>query len=273
MNNSRHNFVDHVPCPYAVSVFFTTILAMISLAAVIGNLLVLVAVYKTPILRTRTNFYYANMAVSDFLSSIATWPLYLTDEIITSRGSLIQGSQATAGCKVGVYVRMLSTSVSILSLVLIAVDRFIATVFPLKASLLTCKIRVAMLFATWSISIGYCFPMLYFSKVEDIGNETFCRFAWNDTFALITYYITGISMINIAPLIAIVILYSRIMRVLRRNPEYGTESGNSELRRLKQGQNVMRIFKSIVILYFVSFFLFCVFFDFEDNLPDSFCQG
>ena len=272
MNNSSHNFVDHVQCPYAVSVFFTTVLAMISLAAVIGNLLVFVAVYKTSILRTSTNYYYVNMAVSDFVSSITTWPLYLTDEIITSRGSLIQGSLATAGCKVGVYVRTLSTSVSILSLVLIAVDRFIATVFPFKASLLTRKKRVSLLFATWSISMGYCFPMLYFSKVENIGKDTFCRFAWNDTSALIIYYVTGISMINIAPLIVIVVLYSRIMRVLRRNPEYGTESTNSELRRLKQGQNIMRIFKSIVIAYFVCFFLFCVYLILKITFPVLFVK-
>ena len=77
-------------------------MAIISVAAFIGNILVFVTVYKTPSLRTSTNYYYVNMAVSDFMSSITTWPLYLTDEIITSRGSLIQGPLATIGCQVGV---------------------------------------------------------------------------------------------------------------------------------------------------------------------------
>ena len=58
--------------------------------------------------------------------------------------------------------------------------------------------------------------MIYFSKVEDVGEERFCRFAWNDTGALIIYYVSGISMINVAPLIAIVILYSRIIQALRK---------------------------------------------------------
>ena len=103
-----------------------------SLDAFIGNILVMTVVYKTPSLRTSTNYYYVNMAVSDFLSSLTLSPLYLTDEIITQRGSLIKGPMATVGCKVGVYVRVVSTSVSILSLVLIATDRYFAIVFLLK---------------------------------------------------------------------------------------------------------------------------------------------
>ena len=46
--------------------------------------------------------------------------------------------------------------------------------------------------------------------------ERFCRFAWNDSGGLIIYYVIGISMINVAPLIVIVILYSRIMQALRK---------------------------------------------------------
>ena len=126
---------------------------MITITSFIGNMLVFVTVYKTQSLRTSTNYYYVNMAVSDhdFICILTTWPLYLTDAIITSRGSLIQGSLATAGCKVGVLMRNVSHSVFILSLVLIAVERFIATVFPLKVTLLTKNIRTALLCSTWLI--------------------------------------------------------------------------------------------------------------------------
>ena len=275
MNNSTHiNSYRAASCPYPVSVFFTTTMAVISLAAFTGNILVIVAVYKTPNLRTSTNYYYVNMAVSDLLACLTVWPLYLTDEIITIRGSLIHGPMATPGCKVGMYVRVLTTSVSILSLVLIAIDRFIATVFPLKATLLSRKLRIALLFATWLISMGYCFPMLYFSKVEEVGHETFCRFAWNNSFAIIIYYATGISMINIAPLIAIVILYSRIMLVLRKrpNPECNTGSKNFGQKRRKQSQNIMRIFKSVVTAYSACFFLFCVYLVLKMTFPEVFIR-
>ncbi|KAL9972299.1 hypothetical protein ACROYT_G018583 [Oculina patagonica] len=232
MNNSTDkSFDDKASCPFGVSIFFTTAMAIISLAAFIGNILVIVTVYKTPSLRTSTNYYYVNMAVSDFLASLTTWPLYLGNEIITKRGSLLQGPLATVACKVGVFFRTVSIIVSILSLLLIAVDRFIATVFPLKAKLITRKIRAALLFTTWLISIAYCFPMFYYFKAEKVGQETFCKFVWNG-FALMIYYITGLAVFEIIPFIVIIILYSRIMRVLkgRLSPESNTGFGKEILK-------------------------------------------
>ena len=260
MDNSSH--VSNGPCPLAVSVFFTTLLAVISLAAFIGNILEMTVVYKTPSLRTSTNFYYVNIAVSDFLSSLTSWPLYFTDEIIISPGILIQGPLATSGCKIGVYVRLVSTSVSILSLLLIATDRYIAIVFPFKTSLLLSrKVRITTLVAVWAVSMSYSFPMLYFSKVEDVSEERFCRFAWNDAVTLIIYYVSGITMINVVPRIVIVILYSRIMQTLRKKIYPGPLFGsiNLEGKRNKEMQNIMKIFKSIVIAYTACFFLLCVY--------------
>ncbi|XP_078370423.1 melanopsin-like [Oculina patagonica] len=268
--NSSTNITS---CPNAVSIFFTTTMAIISLAAFIGNILVVIAVYKTPNLRTSTNFYYVNMAVSDFLSCLTTWPLYLTDEIITSSGSVLQGSLATFGCKVGVFFRMVSSIVSILSLVLIAVDRFIATVFPLKATLITRKFRAALLFGTWLISIGYCIPMFYYFRVVNVGQETFCQFVWNDL-ALMIYYITGLALFEVIPLITIIVLYSRIMRALRQrlNPEFNARRSNVEQNRYKQNQNIMKIFKSIVVMLFVWFSLFCVYLILKITFPELFVK-
>ena len=107
-----------------------------------------------------------------FFSFLITWP------------GLLQGSLATIGCKVGVYFKMLSAMVSILSLVLIDVKRFVAIiVFPLKVRQITTKLRATLLFATWLISVGYCIPMFYNFSVEKVGQETFCRFSWNSQHA------------------------------------------------------------------------------------------
>ena len=243
MNNSTFNsFGDQASCRFGVSVFFTTVMAIISVAAFTGNILVIVAVCKTPGLRTSTNYYYVNMAVSDFFSCLITWPLYLTDEIVTSSGSLLQGSPATIGCKVGVYFKMVSAIVSILSLVLIAVDRFVAIVFPLKVRLISTKLRAALLFATWLISMGYCIPMFYYFRVEKVDQETFCRFSWN-SYARMVYYITGLALFEVIPLIIIISLYSCIMRVLIKRPKRNCPTRcNSEQNRNNQNKTIMRIF-------------------------------
>ena len=275
MNNSTHmNLIDDSSCPNAVSIFFTTSMAIISLAGLTGNILVIASVYKTPSLRTSTNYYYVNMAVSDFICSLTTWPQYLTDKIITSRGSLIQGSLATAGCKVGTYFRFVSIIVSILSLVLIAVDRFIATVFPFKVTLITWKIRAVLLFATWSISMGYCFPMFYYFKTEKVGQETFCRFAWSDVSKMI-YNLTGLALFQVMPFILIINIYSRIIRVLNRRSNSADKIGgcsNIQHRINQQNKNIMKIFKSIVAAYFISFFLSLVYFILKITFPKVFIK-
>lgn len=255
MNNSTHiSFDDQASCQFAVPIFFTTAMAFISSVAFVGNIFVIVTVYKTPGLRTSANYYYVNMAVSDLLSCVTTWPLYLTDE---SSRNLIQGS--STACKIAVFFRMASTIVSILSLVLIAVDRFVATVFPFKAKLITRKLRVVLLFATWLISTAYCIPLLYYFGTVTNGHETLCKPVWND-FAVIIYNVTGIVLLEVIPLTAIIILYSRIMRVLKQRLNSGCDVSSTQQNRNKQNQNIMKIFKSIVVVLFTWFSLFGLFF-------------
>jgi len=250
-------------------------MAIIGMAALIGNALVIIIVCETPSLRTSTNCYYVNVAVSDFLSSLATFPLYLTDEIITTTGSLLEGSLATFGCKVGVYFRMVSSIVSILSLVLIAVDRFIGIVFPLKAVLITRKIRIASLISTWLISMVYCIPMFQYFKLEEVDQETACIFAWN-SFALMIYYTTGLIFFELLPLIAIIVLYSRIMAALRERlhvtPECNLRCTNTQQNRNRQNQNIMKIFKSIVVMLFIWFSLFLIYLVLKITYPELFVK-
>ena len=274
MSNSTHiNTSGNPSCPSGVSVFFTTAMAVVTLGALIGNILVIAAVYRTPSLRTSTNYYYVNMAVSDFLSSLTTWPLYLTNEIITSSGSLIQGPLATVGCKVGVFFRVVTITVSILSLVLIAVDRFVATVHPLKATRITRKTRAALLLTTWFVSIAYCIPMGYYFRAEKVGQETYCKFAWN-RFALMIYYITGLVLFQLLPLLAIIILYSHIMSVLRQrsNAEYTARSSYNQQNRYKQTQNFMKIFRSIVVVLFTWFSFFTLYLILKIISPELFIK-
>ena len=118
-------------CPWTVSTLFTSILAVITTVTLVGNMLIAVVFSKNPSLRTSTNYYIVNMAVSDFLGPFFSWPLYVSEGMFT-RNVFISGSWALAVCKLGMYFRAVSQIVSVVSLVLIALDRFVAIVFLLK---------------------------------------------------------------------------------------------------------------------------------------------
>ena len=130
-------------------------------------------------------------------------------------GSLITNSAfATICCKMGIYSRSVSYVVSILSLMLVAVDRFIVTAFPLKALNISQKPRIFFLLISWLFPVISLVPYLFNTKIVEIENQTFCR-NLTSGYLLRIYYAVGFVLFYCAPLISILILYPRIMKHLR----------------------------------------------------------
>ena len=132
----------------ATSTVFIAVLSAISFIALVGNFLVVITFFKTANLRTSSNYYIVNMAASDVLCSYFSWLVYATEGAITGR-MWISDPLASVLCKIGIYVRVTSQIVSVLSLVAIAVDRYFAIVFPLRTtSMHKERVRFAILAAT-----------------------------------------------------------------------------------------------------------------------------
>ena len=74
------------------------------------------------------------MAMSDLLYPIFLFPLRIAELYVSSW--IIGGSFGQALCKLSVFLPDISTLVSIQSLVLIAVGRFVAVVLPLRSQLI-----------------------------------------------------------------------------------------------------------------------------------------
>ena len=113
----HHHFINQTKCPPAVSGTFTAFLLIASVFSLAGNLLVIIAFIKTPTLKSRTNYYIVNMAVSDLVSVFFTWPLFATEGMLKADGSLITDIEVSEFfCKLGIYSRAVSYVVSVASL-------------------------------------------------------------------------------------------------------------------------------------------------------------
>ena len=216
MNNSTlvpYN-VSSADCSSLVSTMFASILAVISSAAFIGNILVVTSFIKTPSLRTSTNFYIVNMAVSDFLGPLFNWPLYASEGMLTPN-IFINERWAAPVCKLGMYFRVVSQAVSVLCLLLIALDRFVAIIYPLKVVMITVKIRVILLSLSWLIPIVWFLPYVLFANIIKVEDRRFCRFMTSDRSLTIFY---GVSFVcfYLFPLITIIVLYSVITRASKK---------------------------------------------------------
>ena len=115
--------------------FAYCLLFVVSLAA---NTFIGIIVYRTKTLRTPINILIVNMALSDLLFPIFSFPRILV-EINTV-------------CKLSVFTLDISTLVSVQSLLLIAVDRFGAVVFPLRSPLISSKQCRYLILVIWIVT-------------------------------------------------------------------------------------------------------------------------
>ena len=245
-------------CSAMVSAMFTLALSVISAAAFIGNILVAATFIKTRSLRTSTNYYIVNMAVSDLLGPVFSWPLYASEGMLTPN-ILISEPWATSVCKLGMYCRTVSQVVSVLCLVLITLDRFVAIVFPLKAIMVKVKVRVIVLALSWLIPIFCGLPYVLFARTIKVEDQTFCRFLMSDG-ALTIFYGAGFVLIYFIPLLTIIVLYSVIMRSLKRRPKPGNLlKGQENAKRSQQNKRILKILISIVVAFFICWTPLCVY--------------
>ena len=225
---------------------------MVSLLALTGNFLVILTFIKTVSLKTSSNYYIVNMAASDLVCVLLNWPLYATEGMLKPGGSLITDTTLAAfSCKLGIYSRSVSYVVSILSLVLIAVDRFIATAFPLKALHKSGRTQTIFLLLSWFFPALAFIPYVVYSRIIEIEKQSFCRNMMSGFLRKI-YFTLGFVFFYCTPLILVLVLYPRIVKHLRATK---TKLENSKRilasKKVKQSRNIMKIFGSIVLGFFI----------------------
>ena len=259
MNNSSFNsLLDRSMCSQIVSTTLTAVISFVGIWAFVGNILVTVAFFKNATLRTSPNYFIVNMAVSDLFSTLTIWPLYATEGML-SKKQLIDEPMATVVCKLRLYSRSVSQLVSTVSLVLIVVERFIAIVHPFQVKSLTKRLRAVLLILTWIISLLLGIPYISFSKIVQQGQQIFCRFSWGQK-ELTIYFAVGFVVFYCSPLTTIVVLYSRITKCLKRTrPTADDVQESTIIRNRQQNMTVMKVFITIVIVFFLCWTPLCIY--------------
>lgn len=267
MNNSNVSSYGQ-QCSHVISTLFIVLMSVISIAAVVGNFLVTAAFCKSPSLRTSTNYYIVNMAVSDLLCSCFNWPLYTAEGLLT-RKQFITEPLAAVVCKLGMYFRGVSQVVSVLSLVLIAVDRYFAIVFPLKATFLSVKqARITLLLLTWIIPLATGIPYIAYTGAVEVDGYTFCRTTWSKLVNSI-FNLAGFVLFYCTPLILLIILYTRIVKTLKMEK---TMLDQINKKRQSQCQKITRIRMLMVVAFFVCWTPLCVYLSLKLFQPNMFLQ-
>ena len=199
-------------CPSAstaekIGVTFTK--CLIFIVSLTGNIVIGIIVYKTKTMRKPINFFIVNMAMSDLLYPIIVIPQGIKMLYIDSW--LIDGPLGQALCKLGVSLVDLSATVSAQSLVLIAVDRFGAVVFPLRSPLISSKLCPFFILSTWVVAIAVNSPELFAVKLVEYPTQLVCERHWNEVFgessSFGNYLLSFLVVFTFIPLVLMAILY------------------------------------------------------------------
>ena len=235
--------------PTAARIGETFAYCLLFLVSLVGNTFIAMIVFKTKTLRKPINFLIVNMAMSDLLVPIFLFPRELV--LTYSRSWVIDGLLGQVLCKLSIYASNLSFTVSIQSLVLIAVDRFGAVMFPLCSPLINLKRCRVFILATWFIAMAIFCPNLFASKVVESPEGLACVADWKDALGKSSSYENFVLVMQVVifcvPLVLITILYSAITLKIKSQKIPGEQSTNIREKRLKRKRNVLKLSVAIVL--------------------------
>ena len=240
--------------------FACCLLFVVSLA---GNILIGIIVYKEKALRTPINILIVNMAISDLLFSIIIFPALFV-RLNTASHWLLSGPFGQALCRLKNFVTDVSVIVSVQSLVLIAVDRFVAVVFPLRPSLISSKRCRLFILVIWVVAMAVCCPPLFMWKVIENTEGLVCQRKWNDIFResswIKNYALVTIIVFTYVPLVLIAILYFSIAVRIKSQKIPGEPSVDARKQRLKRERSVLKMSVAIVFVFAVCWLPFSILF-------------
>ncbi|XP_076587694.1 neuropeptide FF receptor 2a [Chaetodon auriga] len=245
--------------PSTAAIFIVSYL-LIFLVCMVGNGVVCFIVLRSKNMRTVTNLFILNLAVSDLLVGIFCMPTTLLDNIITGWpfGSLV--------CKMSGMVQGISVSASVFTLVAIAVDRFRCIVYPFKQKL-TISTATLIIVIIWVLAISIMCPsgvMLQVTKEQTIrvllgyDNKTspfyWCRENWPNQEMRKIYTTVLFANIYLAPLSLIVIMYARIGITLFKTavPTGGKPGHENRHTVSKKKQRVIKMLLIVALLFILS---------------------
>ena len=185
-------------------------LFLVILWSVVGNALILLAIYRNYRLRSITSVFIASLAVADLGVALIGMPFTLTSSITYSWifGNIF--------CKINGVTNSIFCIASMLNLAAVSIDRYIAIIKPLNYPLImTSRKAFLMVVCVWlQALLCAILPLLGWSQYTYIRNESICTGDWGSDISY-TLFIFGSCFFF--PLVIMAYCYYYILRAARKH--------------------------------------------------------
>lgn len=255
--SSNNTSTDSCPfVPIGNKEFKVAIHSVTLVVSLVGNCLLIAAFVR---MKEPVMLLIANMAASDLLTTIFYIPRLLVIEISRSYAWKVPGIAGTVLCKMCNFLADISIAVSTQSLMLIAIERFLAVVYPLKTRSITPKNRRFLIASTWIVSMVLHAPYFYvFELYEDKLTKTLMCQHLTSKLHYLLYRSSLFIIVLFIPLIVVIILYTITLVKLRVDKMSEHRSTRGERRSRKRTVKLLKLASATVLAMFICWTTFTV---------------
>ncbi|KAI8499506.1 PREDICTED: prolactin-releasing peptide receptor-like [Branchiostoma belcheri] len=223
----------------------------IVLVGVVGNVLLTYVILRNKSMRSVTNVFICNLAVSDIATCVMCIPFTLAYSLEHSWyfGEVM--------CYLVFSLQPTSVYLSIMTLTAIAIDRYYVIMYPFKPrmSMRTCATIIGLI---WVVAVGLSLPVginTHYLDFTEIGLDFYvCKEKWDEKKQQMIYTNTMWVVQYWLPLLMISAAYAKIGHKLRNRvmPGSMTERQQEEQNRRKRRTN--RLMMSVVVAFAICWF-------------------
>uniref|UniRef100_A0A672MZL6 Melanopsin-A-like n=1 Tax=Sinocyclocheilus grahami TaxID=75366 RepID=A0A672MZL6_SINGR len=232
------------------------VILAVGITGMLGNFLVIYAFSRSRTLRTPANMFIINLAITDFLMCATQAPIFFTTSM---HKRWIFGEK---GCELYAFCGALFGICSMITLMVIAVDRYFVITRPLASiGVLSQKRALLILLIAWAYSLGWSLPPFFgWSAYVPEGLLTSCTWDYMTfTPSVRAYTMLLFTFVFFIPLIVIIYCYFFIFRSIRSTHEaVGKMNGDNKrdsirrFQRLKNEWKMAKIALIVILMYVIS---------------------
>lgn len=238
--------------------------AVAMVMAVFGNLLVIATVSFNRGMRNSTNYYLLNLAISDLMVGALNMWMHLVINITS------QWPFDDVICKAFPFLQIMSLTASVLYMAVIAGERFLAIVFPLKARLSKpCQHAIVMLLV-WGVAAAVAVPNILVRQLNQLFwkdfYEVWCYEKWpryasenqgNSTECLYDYpgrqlyYNLQVVVMYLVPIVVMTVAYSIIIYKINHRHMPGEQTAGNLALQQRLTTKVVTMLVVVLIVFVI----------------------
>ncbi|XP_069569172.1 melanopsin-A-like [Brachyistius frenatus] len=232
------------------------VILAVGITGILGNFLVIYAFCRSRSLRTPSNIFIINLAVTDFLMCLTQAPVFF---ITSMHKKWIFGKR---GCEMYAFCGALFGICSMMTLMVIAVDRYVVITRPLASlGAMSRKKALSILAAAWVYSMGWSLPPFFgWSAYVPQGLMTSCSWDYMTfTPSVRSYTMLLFTFVFFIPLSIIIFCYCCIFRAIRHTTRAitkinceGTRDSTKRFHKMKSEWKMAKIALIVILLFVIS---------------------